>query len=304
VSDGFVIEAPPFHITQVVDNRDRAVDCFTRLFQRPIRDGGFVAGRGGAIFTRVGEFLLEAMIPDDSATALKTFVKRYGDHWHSIAWYVRGIDAIAAHLRSAGVGFIDIHGAPIEADVPRRMAPIEGDEEWWSAMFVTRMADTFGLHEICEPKSKHELSRWMGSEPLANDPLTIIGGSHLTSVVPDLGPAVDFWRSLGGAVVAEVDDALLGSHSVFIRVGEAPGVMHELAEPRVDGPTRRDLDATGRAIFHAATFRVRDLDAVRRHLAAQGFGIESEHEQAVVTDPQTTSGIRYGFAVESPWAPA
>ena len=51
--------------------------------------------------------------------------------------------------------------------------------------------------------------------------------------------------------------------------------------------------------YHAITFKVADLDKVRRHLATVGVGLRSDTEMFVVTDPKTSMGVPWGFTSET-----
>jgi len=302
--DGFTLESPLFHVTQVVDSVDRARDVFERLFRRPIREGDYKQGRW-ALFTRVGDALVEAMIPDMPAAGMRRFVDRFGSHWHSLGWYVDGIDALAETLLAHDVNLVDGQWKPLDRPpVPRRT--VEGSERddglpegWWSAVFWTQLRaghDIHGLHEFCQPMTKHQLARWAGAEPLADDPLTVRGTSHLTTVVADRTTAANMWSEvLGGRMAGEKDNELLGARSAFVVMGGDPGVTLEFAEPNTSGPAQVELDACGVSILYSTTFLVDDLAKVRAHLSAQDFPIELEQRAQLVTDP-TATAVRYGFA--------
>jgi len=98
------LRSPLFHITQVVDRLDEALDCHRRLFRRqPLHGGYWEVPQRQAFFTFVGGVWIEAMAPDLRGGKLRAFVDRFGSRLHSLAWYVRGIDDIAEELRRRGV---------------------------------------------------------------------------------------------------------------------------------------------------------------------------------------------------------
>jgi catechol 2,3-dioxygenase-like lactoylglutathione lyase family enzyme len=299
----WALESPYFHITQVVADLDDAQDVYERLFARPVRNGGVSMGRT-ALFTRVGDQLLEAMVPGPDARVLLKFVDRYGSHWQSIAWYVRNIDALAGTLLDRGMQLAQTSGTFItEAHVPRQMAPHgspQGDT-WWSAAMWTRLHQTRGfqgMYEFCEAKSRHDLARWRADDPVADDPLTVVRGSHATIVVNSARDASAFWCEVMGArQVALAEHHALGTLSAWCSVGEGPNgpALLEFAEPIASGAAADDRAATDVDILHAYTFLVRDLGAVRAHLAREGFCSAIDEPHLVVTDPTSTAGARYGF---------
>ncbi|MBV9661568.1 MAG: VOC family protein, partial [Acidimicrobiales bacterium] len=303
------VESPLFHVTQAADDWDRACDVYQRLFVRPILDGGFVAGRGGAAFTRVGDILLEAMVPDEGAQVLSRFVQRHGSHFHSLAWHVRGIDTLADRLRSRGARLVSIDGSAI----PPGPVPTHGafeavhDERlrepagWSSAVFSTHPRDTYGMYEFCQPSTKHALSQWMGAEPLAADPLRIVRGSHGTVVVESCQAAASFWSAVADATaLGEAPDPVWNARSIWMRFGNDPGTIVEFAEPAGPGRAATTLEKAGGAMLQSFTFVVDDLASVRRHLSDQGFAIEVDTDDLVITDPASTIGARYGFASSAP----
>jgi catechol 2,3-dioxygenase-like lactoylglutathione lyase family enzyme len=305
----WVLESPLFHLTQAVDSVDTARDVYARLFARPVRDGGVTLGRT-ALFTRVGDQLLEAMIPGEGAVALGRFVERYGSHWHSLGWYVKNIDGLAATLLEHDKQIATTAGEFItEAHVPRNYAPAGSDQGdgWWSAPMWTRLHQErgiAGMYEFVEPKTRHELNSWRAGDPVEHDPLTVVRGSHVTTVVSSAADVAAFWCDvLGGRQLAMGPNEALGSLSAWVSVSgdDRQATLMEFAEPVTAGSAADDRGAAGLDILHAYTFLVRDLDAVRTHVAKEGFGLCVDTEHCVVTDPATTAGARYGFIDGDPF---
>lgn len=297
-----ILRSPLFHVTHVVARLDEALDCHRRLFARPTLDGGsWDVAQRHAIFTFVGDTWLEAMIPDRSG-GIRAFVDAFGSHLHSIAFYVNGIDDIADALHAHRVRFYDSHGKPIEGAVPRH-GPIpvtpgyrrDYEEGWESAVLYTNINDTHGMLELCEPSSFHPLPpRTPDPDMLqdGDDPLGLVGTSHHTMVTGDCDAATALWTDVFGAeLVRRSDD----DRTALVRVGDGAGTVVELVQPEPGSVGHDDLVTCRRPMLHRTTFRVRDLDAVRSHLAANDFAIESDRDGLVVTDPTTTAGARFGF---------
>jgi catechol 2,3-dioxygenase-like lactoylglutathione lyase family enzyme len=300
------LRSPLFHIAHVVDRLDDALDCHRRLFRRPVLDGGYwEIVRRHAIFTSVGGIWIEAMTPDRRGGGLRKFVDRFGSRLHSLAWYVEGIDEIADELHRRGVRFYDTDGAIIKGVVPRHgPMPLPPGyrhsypPNWSSAVLYTTFRDAHGMVELCQPSSDHPLPPRDLDEDMRpdSDPLGIISPSHQTMVVAGCETAASFYvEVLGGQLFHQSDNAALGVRSAFVLVGEGPGTVLELAEPTADGPAKVDLEICGRPMLHRTTFRVRDLAAVRDHLAVEDFGVEFDKDGLLITDPDTTVGARFAF---------
>jgi len=158
----FTVSSPVFHSTFVCDDFAEALDTLTRLFGVRAQDGGSWSGRR-AVFVPVGDAWVEAMIPTSFAQAqgsLANFLTRFGSHWHSLAWTVKGVQPLADRMHAAGVRFFDSGARLITGEVPAHgpfpvgeMAPFP--EGWESRVFFTSLRDTHGGLEFVEPSSPH-----------------------------------------------------------------------------------------------------------------------------------------------------
>jgi catechol 2,3-dioxygenase-like lactoylglutathione lyase family enzyme len=312
------LESPLFHVTQIIDSLDSALDCHRRLFCRPVSYAGYwdVVERD-AIMTFVEDVIIEGMVPhrrkDGSRSfagqGLDPFLKAPGGgHLHSLAWYAVGIDDLAGKLRKAGVRFVETSGELISGTVPSHGpipavpgSPIKYPPGWKSAVLYSYFEDGPGMIELCEPSSHHPGVRKRRSgkaAPRRLDPDNPIQGqlSHQTVAVPDAEAAARFFEDVfGGQRVYEGESETAAARTVIVRVGDGDGTFMELAEPAGPGPVKSDLDRFGHAVLHACTFKVSDLGAVREQLASAEFALESETPTTVVLDPVGSAGSRFGF---------
>jgi catechol 2,3-dioxygenase-like lactoylglutathione lyase family enzyme len=218
---------------------------------------------------------------------------------------VEGIDDLADELRRRRVRFYDSDGHLIDGAVPRHgEMPIPPGyrhtypTDWSSAVLYTSFRDAHGMLEFCEPSTDHPLPprRLDDDMQLESDPLGIVETSHHTMAVPDCQAAASFFvEALGGKLFHEDANARLGVRSAFVLVGEERGTVLELAEPTAEGTAKVDLETCGRPILHRTTFRVRNLSAIRDHLAVEGFDIEVDEAGTIITDPASTVGARFAF---------
>lgn len=301
---GFAVSSPVFHSTFVCSDFAEALDTLTRLFGTRAQDGGSWSGRRAA-FVPVGDAWVEAMVPtsfEPRQGSLANFLTRFGNHWHSLAWTVKGVQPLAARLRAAGVRFFDSAGELITGEVPAHGPFPVGEMEpfpegWESRVLFTSLRDSHGGLEFVEPSSPHPfLPRLSPVADPAADGLGITASTHYTFVVADRAAARDFWVSaIGAEVIAESANAAAGTRSIFVRFGTGRGNVIELAEPVAPGAARRDRETCGIDMLHASHFHVVDLARARARLEANGFRVEWASGHQFVLDPALTLGARFGF---------
>jgi len=300
----FEISSPVFHSTLVCADFDEAQDTLTRLFRVRAQDGGSWSGRR-ATFVPVGDAWVEAMVPTNFSPgrgSLANFLSRFGNHWHSLAWTVKGVQPLADRLHALGVRIFESGGQRIEGEVPAHGPFPVGEMEpfpdgWESRVLYTSLRDSHGGLEFVQPTSPHPfLPRLQPVNEPDPDGLGVTRSTHYTFAVRDLGSASDFWvRAIGADLVAEGSNAPTGSRSIFVRFGAGIGNVVELAQPVAPGAVQRDLDACGIDMLHASHFHVRDLTRARRLLECTGFSVEWASDHQFVLDPAQTLGARFGF---------
>jgi catechol 2,3-dioxygenase-like lactoylglutathione lyase family enzyme len=218
---------------------------------------------------------------------VQRFYDRFGQHFHSIAWYVDDVEAISRRL--------DQHGLRLFNIVGRQVAPSDRTAAIW-----THPKETFGQLEfakyadyIADPRFD---AGW-STAPWREHPLGIHSTSHIVVVVRDLAAATTLYCDvLGGALFHEavVPDR---KHSAFVAIGD--GTVVELAEPRsATSPEGRELERHGGGI-HALVFRTGDLDRARAFLEEHGLTPEPDDDDTIVLGPAEAFGMTIGFTSQS-----
>lgn len=289
-----------FHVIHMVSDLDRADDWYDEVFgvQRFYK-GHLAVEKRDASLVVISDTVIEPMSPSAEAGAELTpvgrFHQRFGQHLHSLAWYVTDLRALAERMRAQGIRVTGPGGVDLEH------GPFPGS-------IYTHPKDTHGLIEFVDQASSGAATgdprRNPGFSPAYwrdEHPLGIEGVSHLAVVVQDLEPAVAFYtRTLGGTVVRRDPATPGGTESAFVAVGEDSVI--ELARPHsTDGLAGRDL-ATNGEIVHAVTFQVRDLTAAERHLADTGVRVVERQGDDLVLDPQDCFGAVIKLSPNSPTA--
>jgi hypothetical protein len=99
--------------------------------------------------------------------------------------------------------------------------------------------------------------------------------------------------ALGGTVFYQGRDEVIGADASYVRLADT---VLQLAVP--DEGTAAYADWTTTApddTYYSLTFKVADLGRAAAHLKSQGVGIRSQAGDTLVTDPDTSIGVPWGF---------
>jgi catechol 2,3-dioxygenase-like lactoylglutathione lyase family enzyme len=277
-----------FHLTHVVDDLDAVDAWYDDVFSvhRFYRGYEKLAGREASLLV-IGDVVFEPMMParveELRNQSVKRFHDRFGQHFHSIAWYVDDVNDISAALDGQGLRLYNLVGKQVRP-------PHETTAVW------THPRETYGQLEfalyadfIKDPRFEPGWS----AAPWREHPLGIEAASHIGVVVRDVAAAQHLYCDvLGGTLLLEETSAD-GGQSAFVAVGEDTVV--ELVQP--SSPTSRagrDLEQNGEGI-HSIIFRTSDLAKARDFLAAKGMEPEQDGASTIVLGPDQAFGMVIGF---------
>jgi catechol 2,3-dioxygenase-like lactoylglutathione lyase family enzyme len=214
----------------------------------------------------------------------------------AFGWYVEGIEDLYHALRSAGVKAVGM-GEEDTGDKPptaRQSSAI---------MFLTVPDDIGFQYQFISPLFPGTLDPrmepgWELGSRRDDDPLGIDFTSHHTTLTQNPKRLFRlFVDLLGGRVIHEGRNEALGATSTYVRLADG---VYELAEPDVGTPAHDDLTAKlPHDCYHSITFKVANLDKVRRHLEAQDVALRADSTTMVITDPKTSDGIPFGFIADA-----
>jgi catechol 2,3-dioxygenase-like lactoylglutathione lyase family enzyme len=285
-----------FHLIHVVDNMDEANEWYDALFSpRCFQPKGYAElEKRWATLSMIGDFMIEVIEPSDAPEAqrapLPKFRGRFGQHFHSLAFYVDAPDLrpFFDRLRASGVRIAKPGGGLFA----------EGDDVDPGTTIFTHPKDTFGqiefvgLDELWRGHDPRFTPGWSGVWWRDEHPLGIERVSHFTTIAADLDRARTLYENgFDGRVVHEEtsDDA----ESVFVFVGNETIV--ELARPTTtDSRLAADLAENGE-LPHALTFKVRDLDAAEHHVEKVGTRIVDRSGDTFTLDPADCFEAIYSF---------
>jgi catechol 2,3-dioxygenase-like lactoylglutathione lyase family enzyme len=267
-------------ISEVLDQVPHVVSCWPRdyLIYTPIRDvffgtvnpARFVGADGVAHYPPVQQ-----------------------PHLVNLGWSVENQTEAYRRLKSCGYKITNSIGEVQEGDEPtgpNDPAPFftQSDETGLSYHFYP------GGPFPVDPRSQPD---WTLPPVAAGDPLALDRCSHHTILTNQLERALELYRdALGAEIVHEGRNELLAATSAYVHIGDS---TLEFAVP--DSGTEAD-EARARNhpkdTYYALTWKTVDLERAERHLESRGVRIRFRSPDLIVTDPETSLGVPWGFSTK------
>ncbi|ADJ48857.1 hypothetical protein AMES_7031 [Amycolatopsis mediterranei S699] len=244
-------------------------------------------------FTPISDVLFDMIDPEKYVLdGVQQYASVDKPHLKGFGWYIDGIVGAYQSLRKVGVEMVGQQGQPADGDDPPT-APGSPMPIFFTVPASAGLRYEF-LPQIPFPLDHRLAEGWEVPAVSDDDPLAIRQCSHHTVLTdqPARGLRV-LVDALGGEVVHEGRNEVLGATSTYVHLADA---VYEYAVP--DQGTAAHDDWSLKApddTYHAITWQVADLDRAVKHLEAQGVGIRTRTNDTVVTDPETSLGIPWGF---------
>jgi catechol 2,3-dioxygenase-like lactoylglutathione lyase family enzyme len=280
-----------FHLTHVVDSLRAADQWYDEVFSACRYYRGYMrAAMRNASVLAIGDTPLEAIqtapVAGAENSAIGKFHARYGQHFHSIAWYVDSIEETFNQLSKHNVRQVDMVGRPAKGPFGKRNIAV------W-----THPKDTHGAIEFAQVEDFSIDVRlhpsWSSAYWRDRHPLGIERASHITVVVRDLNKAAAFYQDVLGGKLLHEEEAAGHKRSAYFAVGEDTVV--ELAQPlSAQSPEAQDLERAGEGLY-AVTFKTRDLARAAEFLQSRRQRIESRTADSLVVNRDDTFGIGIAF---------
>jgi len=257
-----------FHLLHVVSDLDAADEWYDRIFstRRFVRNYMKAAMRKASLVL-LGDFVMEPAQPVQQPgwekSALGKFYSRFGQHFHSLAWYVDDLRETCRVLSEHKIRLFDMVGKPVSD-------PGRGDAVWshpqdTHAAFEFAVAPRFFIDPRLQPG-------WSMEFPRDQHPLGIERASHITMLFGDLNNARRVYQDALGAKLIHEQESAGHKRSAFFAVGE--DTVIEATQPlSISSPEGRELEQTGEGIF-SVTFKTRDLMRAADHLRSNNVRFE------------------------------
>jgi len=278
-----------FHLTHVVSDLAAVDQWYDEVFSvtRYYRGYEKLAGRDASLIA-IGEVIMEPMMPARVANlqnqSVKKFHDRFGQHFHSIAWYVDNVEEISAQLDRNRLRLFNIVG--------KQVKPSEESFAIW-----THPKDTHGQLEFAAV-GKYSIDprlqpAWSNSFWREQHPLGIQRASHITVVVRDLPSAKRLYCDILAGKLIHEEETPGRKRSAFVAVGEDTVV--ELAQPLSPAsPEGREMEQNGEGIY-SVTFATSDLARANAFLKSKQLRPEPEGPESIVLGKDQAFGMVVGF---------
>jgi hypothetical protein len=245
-------------------------------------------------FTPIADVLFDTIAP---TLYVLNGVQQYASvdkpHLKTIGWFAEGAEEAYRSLRGAGVGMVDQYGKPAEGDD----APRSAGGGAMPIYFTT--PESAGLRHEFLPDFPFALDHrnapgWVLPPVSPDDLVGIERGAYHTLLTDNprraLHTLVD---ALGGTVIHEGRDEVIGAAATYVFLGDS---VLQIALPEAGTAAYADWTTTApNDTYHSITWKVVDLERTAEHLKSQGVGIRSRTADTLVTDPDTSIGVPWGF---------
>jgi hypothetical protein len=245
-------------------------------------------------FTPIADVLMDTIAP---TLYVLNGVQQYASvdkpHLKTIGWFAEGSAEVYRSLRRAGIEMVDQFGKLAEGDDPPRSAGSGA----MPIYFTT--PESAGLRHEVLPDFPFALDHrnapgWTLPPVSPDDSIGIERGAYHTLLTDNpqraLHTLVD---ALGGTVIHSGRDEVIGAAASYVFLGDS---VIQIAVP--DQGTAAYADWTTTApndTYHSVTWKVIDLERTADHLKSQGVGIRAKTGDTLVTDPDTSIGVPWGF---------
>jgi len=278
-----------FHLTHVVNDLAAVDQWYDDIFAvtRFYRGYERLAGRDASLIA-IGDVIMEPMTPARVANlqnqSVKKFHDRFGQHFHSIAWYVDSVEDISAALARHNVRLFNIGG--------KQVNPGEESFAIW-----THPKDSCGQLEFAAV-GKYTIDprlqpAWSNSFWRQQHPLGIERASHITVVVRDLPNAKQLYCDVLGGTLIHEEETAGRKRSSFVAIGEDTVV--ELAQPlSMAAPEGREIEQNGEGIY-SVTFKTNDLARAESFLKSKQLNPEPDGSGSFALGKQQAFGMVVRF---------
>ncbi len=278
-----------FHLTHVVSDLDAvdqwydevfAVCRFYRAYMKP-------AVREASLLT-IGDCVMEpvqlARVPGAEQSPIGKFYARFGQRFHSIAWYVDNVQELFAALSTHNIRLYDLVGKVVKE--PQGKLAVWTHPKDTHALLEFAVIEKFSIDARLQPG-------WSAAFWREQHPLGIERASHITVLVRDLREAQALYQDVLGGKLLHEEETPGQKRSAFFAVGD--DTVIEAARPlSAASPEGRDLEQAGEGIY-AVTFKTKDLKRAADFLQAKKQRIAWQGPESLVLNRDDAFGMVIGF---------
>jgi len=278
-----------FHLTHVVSDLNVADQWYDDVFSVARYYRGYMkpAVREASLLC-VGDCCMEpiqlARVLGAENSPVGKFYARFGQRFHSIAWYVDSVEETFAALSKHNLRIYDLVGKVV-TDPKGKLAV-------W-----THPKETHALLEFAEIEKFTTDARlqpgWSATFWRDQHPLGIERASHITVLVRDIQAGKTLYQDILGGELLHEEEIPERKKSAFFAVGE--DTVIEAAQPlSATSPEGRDLEQAGEGVY-AVTFKTKDIKRAADFLQSKKQHIDWRGADALVLNRDDAFGMVVGF---------
>jgi hypothetical protein len=252
--------------------------------------------RDYAILTLIGEVLFETFdVKKYVVEGRQTFEDVDEPHLGSFGWAVEGIEELYKVCIANGIRSTD-QASRLGSS---KQVPVTGFSK--TPIFFT-LPESTGLRYQLYPVSgtasfdARTTPGWKIPPVSSSDPLSLEFCSHHTILTQNPVKGLNFLVGiLHGKIIHKGYNEVLETDSTYISLGDG---VYELAVPLKEGSfAAKDLKHNAPFdTYCSITWKVKDLKKVTEHLASKNIRILLRDEDSIVTNPEDTIGVPWGFS--------
>ena len=222
-------------------------------------------------------------------------------HLAMLAWYVDDHDSLVRRFHDHGIRLLDLLGQVIEGDT----APPPVETGVLSFADPSQMGFEYEFLTAVEPPMRAIWAQevdprlepgWRLPAVSLDDPLRLQCCAWHTLITAQPERLRRFFVDLlGGTIIHQGFNEAIGSESIYVSLGRA---VYELGHPVREGIAASRLGLHYRGLedcYLGITFKTADLSQARAHLLAEGVTLAVNEADIVVTDPNDSLGVCWGF---------
>lgn len=295
-----------FHPSHKVTDLQAAETFFSEVFgcdsipisnYLPSKESAPNYPRDYSILTPISDVLFDCLDPTRYVVeGRQTYESVSESHLFCFAFAVDGIEELYKTLIANGIRSTDQANRLGNSKAP----PASGFGK--RPLFFT-LPESSGLrYQISSAHGLENLDRRADPNwqiPSVTGPLGIEFCAYHTILTKDVQKDLNFLVNiLHGRVIHQAYNDLLDVESTFVAVADG---VYELATPVKEGSfAAEDLKFNAPFdTYHSLTWKVRDLEATEKHLAAHNIKILFRDESTIIVNPKNALGIPWGFTIKT-----
>jgi hypothetical protein len=278
-----------FHLTHVVSDLDAADAWYDEVFSvcRFYRAYMKPAVREASLLT-ISDCVMEpvqlARVPGAEKSPIGKFYARFGQRFHSIAWYVNSVEETFAALNKHNIRLYDLVGNVVTE--PQGKLAVWTHPKDTHALLEFAVVEKFTIDARLQPG-------WSAAFWRDQHPLGIERASHITVLVRDLREGQTLYQNILGGTLLHEEETPGQKKSAFFAVGE--DTVIEVAQPlSAASPEGRDLEQAGEGIY-SVTFKTKDLKKAADFLQSKKQQIEWQGTDSLVLNKDNAFGMVINF---------